>query len=500
MLVAAPTLQRERAVSRAILAGWLLAAACLWLLCAPGGLTVPGVGSARAATPPSATDFELAVRPSAQRGGSNAAASASATSFSLNPRRPFALVGLSWSNRGDVTIRVQSHGPRGWSDWVTVEADADHSPDLGGLTSERQHRQNSDPVWTGKADALRIKVSRPLRELRAHFVAVKQSRTHVAMAASTGGTSIGGPGVKAPATGRAADAAVAPAFVTRTQWGADTGCKPRTTPGYADVFGAVVHHTVSTNTYSLLEAPGVVLAICRYHRNSNGWYDVGYNALIDRFGTIYEGRAGGVDRGVIGAHAQGYNGQTTGVALIGNHTSETPSLQAIASLRGWLDWKLRLHGITRSERVALNSTGGKVNRFANGKLVFTRPISGHRDFNSTSCPGETLYSQLIGLQSIFTPNVRVSTRASLNLRKGAKGSKTVVLSGRLRGGGSPLQNFPIEVQTYGNAGWTTLQTVTTDVDGIWRTTVPVTSRIYLRGTFMGNDTYRAVRSVWKPTR
>ena len=87
---------------------------------------------------------------------------------------------------------------------------------------------------------------------------------------------------------------------------------------------AVVHHTESANEYTQAQAPGVVLAITKFHRDTRGWNDVGYNFLVDRFGTIYEGRAGGVELPVIGAHAQGFNSVSTGISVIGSFTAVEP--------------------------------------------------------------------------------------------------------------------------------------------------------------------------------
>jgi hypothetical protein len=165
------------------------------------------------------------------------------------------------------------------------------------------------------------------------------------------------------------------------------------------VKAAFIHHTVSTNNYTPEQAPAMVLAICRYHRYSRGWDDVGYNFLVDKYGRLYEGRAGGIDRPVIGAQAQGFNAQTTSISNIGDHTSLSQSEVALDAMAALIRWKLPVHGQPTTGSVTLTSAGGASNRFAAGRQVAFDRVPGHRDGNSTACPGDALYGQLPSLRA-----------------------------------------------------------------------------------------------------
>ena len=205
--------------------------------------------------------------------------------------RAFNLVGLHWRGTAtpDVELRVLRAG--GWGRWQHLGVHG---------------RGGSDPVWVGRARTVQYRLDRRVPGLRLHFVAVGKRHTRVRAAQTT---TTGFP------------------YVSREDWGASS-CVPRAAPSYGTVKAVQVHHTVSLNDYTPEEAPQIVLAICRYHRNSNGWNDIGYNALVDKYGTLYEGRAGGLDQAVIGAHAQGFNSQTGG-----SRTSATTPRSAPARSR-----------------------------------------------------------------------------------------------------------------------------------------------------------------------
>src|SRR5262249_12855258 len=137
-------------------------------------------------------------------------------------------------------------------------------------------------------------------------------------------------------------------------------------------------------------------AIFLFHRDVRGWNDIGYNFVVDLFGRIFEARAGGIDEPVVGAQAGGYNLVSTGVAVLGDFTGSPMSARAAGALARRLAWKLSLHGTPAPGRVTVHvdPAGAGFSRFPAGAPVSLPRVAGHRDGDSTDCPGDALYAQL----------------------------------------------------------------------------------------------------------
>ncbi|MFD7839979.1 N-acetylmuramoyl-L-alanine amidase, partial [Streptomyces sp. NPDC059761] len=183
-----------------------------------------------------------------------------------------------------------------------------------------------------------------------------------------------------------------PRIVTRLGWGADESLRE---PGFvytSTVKAAFVHHTASGNNYACKDAPAVLRSLYRYHVVSSGWRDLGYNFAVDKCGTVYEGRAGGVAKAVLGAHTMGFNTDSMGVAVLGTYTSTNPPAAAVKAVAQLTAWKLGLFNRDPRAKTTLKSGGG--NRFKKGTNVNMNVISGHRDGFATECPGKLLYAQL----------------------------------------------------------------------------------------------------------
>jgi hypothetical protein len=358
---------------------------------------------------PGGVDFEAGLPKSKRLPASAVAAARAAEPREAPPRwisppvdapHSFDLVGVARETRA-VEIRVREEGGR-WSDWVEQE--------------------DGTPIFVDGADQAQVRA--PFRPRgRLHFVNISGT------AGGLGGrllnsarSAINAAFISVASTPVAQALAPKPAVVSRAAWGADLpdgGCPPRGPAEYGTVNAAVIHHTVNANDYSPEEAASIVLGICRFHVYGNGWNDIGYNALVDRYGTVYEGRAGRLKRPVVGAQAQGFNTQTTAVASIGDHTGETPTPEAQRSIIQYLAWKM---GVNRAfpvnTTVQLTSGGGSENRYPAGTVVTVPRIMGHTTLGLTACPGGTMIPLIPQIQAAVQKRIKRYAKAR-RCKKGA---------------------------------------------------------------------------------
>jgi hypothetical protein len=290
----------------------------------------------------------------------------------------FSVVGVTWDgsvSEGSFAAWVRTRAGGAWTDWSALpQESAEHAPDPG--TAEAAHeRAGTDPLVVAHSDGVEVRVD------TVDGVAPTGLRVDLVEP----GTSAADATVGTRPAGAASAAASRPAVLSRAQWGADESLV-KDTPGYGTVRGAFVHHTVSANAYSQAEVPGILRGILAYHTRSLGWDDIGYNFLVDRFGRIWEGRGGGTDRAVIGAHTAGHNTEAFAMSAIGTFSTVTPPSAVISAYQRLFAWKFAVHGV--DPRKAAYYGGRAYNA-----------ISGHRDVYSTQCPGQRLYNLLPAIRS-----------------------------------------------------------------------------------------------------
>ncbi len=318
------------------------------------------------------------------------------------------LVGLQWHGPAQAGLQLRVLDAAGrWGRWVSAGAHG-HGPE-GRATGSTTV---GDPIWTGGVRELQVRAERSLSGVRLHLVDVSAGAGARRLARGWFGSSA----ALALAAPRWAAGPGQPPVIARRVWAQGTS-RPRVTPEYGAVRVAFVHHTENPNGYLPGEVPAMLRAIYAFHRYIHGWNDIGYNFVVDLYGRIFEARAGGIDEPVVGAHAGGYNLVSSGVAVLGSFTSVPISAPARTALEALLAWKLSLHGVPSLGRVTVkvNPAGASYSRFpANARVSLPR-IAGHRDGDSTDCPGSVLYGELPSIRARVHALVPVPARLTLAL-------------------------------------------------------------------------------------
>ena len=395
------------------------------------------------------------------------------------------LVGLRWTAPAGARIELRGRVRGVWGGWALASA-AGHAPDgppAGELLGE--------PIWLAGADRLALRTNAAVHGLTLCMVDVSAGRgarvaEHPTRGASAAALDLAQPVLQA-GPGQ-------PPIVDREAWALGR-CPPAGPPAYGEVGMAFVHHTENPNGYSAGEVPAMLRAIFTYHRYVRGWRDIGYNFVLDRYGRLFEARAGGIDEPVLGAHAGGYNAASTGIAVLGGFASEPISAAALQSLKRLVAWKLSLHGkpVRGSSVVRVSASGAIYSRFPAGAAVRLPRVAGHRDADATSCPGDALYGRLPELRREAHALAGAVVRATLIATQPqliAPGPLN--LTGTLtRLDGRPCAAATVAVQARRQpadppgARELTLAEVVTAADGSWSVSLPASYHASLRALHVG---------------
>jgi uncharacterized protein with LGFP repeats len=328
----------------------------------------------------------------------------------------FQTLGVTWPETakvGDLGGQVRTRTNGKWSGWVALQP-SDSSPDPGSAEAAHAVRAGTDPVSIGNADAVQLAFTATAkggpRGLSLALVGSAEKPAPVGVVASialaskaAASTSGGEASIQTVAFSSAVvqAAVTAPAVISRAAWGAPAqGCSPGVA---SSLVGATLHHTADPNTYSTIaQAKQQIKNDAVYHISSLGWCDLGYNFVVDKWGNIYEGRAGSLTQAVIGAHAGGFNSGTVGVAMLGTYDA-VPSAATQRSVAQIIGWRLGAYGVNPNTSMTYHTGDGGVGvKFKNQNVSLPR-VFGHRDVWFTACPGNGGYAAL--------PNIRAMASA-----------------------------------------------------------------------------------------
>ncbi|MVA77091.1 hypothetical protein GC722_13805 [Auraticoccus sp. F435] len=291
----------------------------------------------------------------------------------------FSTLGVTWDAGAEgpgPTVQYRTRTDGRWTDWATAEDTVSGGDGEDPGAGEDAPRTGTDPIYVGASDGVQVRLTGSadtrVEEPKVALIAAEETPADASI--QTTAAQAAAPGL-----------APRPAYISRKGWGADESMKPCGTDTDDTIQGAIVHHTAGVNSYTKAQSASIVRGIYAYHTQTLGWCDIGYNFLVDKYGQVFEGRSGGVDHPVHGAHATSWNTDTVGISFMGNYetaTAPTAMLEAGAKV---LAWKFDAYYRDPLSKVTL--AGKYINR-----------ISGHGDVMATACPGRNIRSKMTWLR------------------------------------------------------------------------------------------------------
>ncbi|WP_010145808.1 N-acetylmuramoyl-L-alanine amidase, partial [Citricoccus sp. CH26A] len=334
----------------------------------------------------------------------------------------FIVAGVTWEVQDadevtEVSVRVREDGT--WTDWSSLEIhDGDERPGAD--------RTGTEPLVSTGADAVQARVSTVSGEVPKGLqvdiinpgVADTDGKLNPAPAGApeTGEPTADHASATASSTaefvpamhqqdglitGTATGQTVAtsadvlkPAIVTRAQWGANESVVQDWGRPSTRLKALYIHHTAGSNNYTKAGAYAQIRGIFTYHAVNLQWGDIGYQFLVDKFGTIYQGRRGSIDAPVPGAQAGGFNTDTIGVSAMGNYDVVAAPAAMVTAIERVLAWQAYRYDVDPKGTTRLTQSGKGTARWSSGTTVTVPTILGHKVTNFTACPGRYLDAQI----------------------------------------------------------------------------------------------------------
>lgn len=360
---------------------------------------VSGVPDSDPSPPPSAP--QVAQQPLTDLGGGE-------TIRELHQDTPFSMVALTAEDFGGAAARVRAKKNDGsWGPWYEAEQ-------LGGVGADLPGPRGTEPVFVGRTNTVQIAVTRP-PDAPAGATASPAAQpdrpalgyvpVNVEQPFGQNITAVlisppEAPPDLVPLPNAATPAGQPPRIINRAEWGANEGMRCGEPRYDTRIRAGVVHHTAGSNDYTPADSAGIVRSIYEYHTRTLGWCDIAYNAMVDKYGQVFEGRAGGMTRPVEGAHTGGFNHNTWGVAMLGNFDVVPPTPIQLRTTARLLGWVLGQAGVDPLSSVVLPSEGGSFTKFPFGAATTLPTIFTHRDVGNTECPGNAAYALMGQIRDI----------------------------------------------------------------------------------------------------